>query len=183
MRGMGALLTMYGGAATELENDYAAKKEAYMKAQEEYKNAQSAKAKEDFRQMMIRTKDSMDQAKAKVYALLQGVKDAASKAAGHLSDGLKSVGSKLSSGALAVGSKLSAFGSKLSSGLKSFGSKLSSGVQSIGSKLSSGIKSVGSNISQKINDYQDKIDRKQFERLQTKYGTPSVASSTSESSQ
>jgi hypothetical protein len=146
MRGMGHLLSMYGGAGEEVETAYNEKRAAFLQAQAEYSNEKDKMRREKLRKIMENAKQSMDNAKEKMKALLKGVSDAASKAAVHLSASTKVVGAKLSSGAKAVGAK------------------------SVGSKLSSSVKSVGSKISTK--DHNEINDRKKLLKLTEKYGSP-----------
>jgi uncharacterized phage infection (PIP) family protein YhgE len=171
MRGMGALLAMYGGAGEKEEKDYQDSKAAYMNAYEQYKAAKDAKAKEDYRLMMEKAKATMDAAKARMGALLKGVSDAASKAAEHLSNGAKALGSKLSSG-------IKSGWSKLSSGMKSLGSRLSEGAKSLGSKISAGVQG----IKQSIADAKERSDRQKYEQLHAKYGSAPSSPTSTESS-
>jgi predicted PP-loop superfamily ATPase len=128
MRGMGGMLSMFGGAAEEIESAYNEKRVAFLKAQQEYNLEKDKANRMKLRKMMESAKDNMDQAKEKMNALLKGVSDAAGRAAGHLSQSAKMASQKLKSSVNSVGSKLS-------TGLKSIASKLSSGVNTIKSKI------------------------------------------------
>ena len=125
MRGMGTMLSMFGGAAGEIEAEYQTKRQTFLDADKVYKDPNSNVPREVSRKEMIVAKTSMDQAKEKMNALLKGISEAARRAAKSLSDNAKTMGAKLSSG-------LKSLGSRLSSGLKS----AVSSVKSEGKKLS-----------------------------------------------
>lgn len=168
MRGMGGMLSMFGGAVEQVESDYQAKREAFLQAQAEYKQENDKRNREKLRQIMESAKVGMYKAKDKMSAILKGVEEAASKAASQLSDSAKAAGRRLNEGAKSIGSKLS-------SGLKSFGSRLSSGFKSFGSKVSSGTKSLVSSAKDKYNKYKEDKDMAKWNKLNKKYDSPSVS--------
>jgi hypothetical protein len=176
MRGMGGMLTMFGGAAEELEANYEQERTAFLDAKANYEEAPDKSTREELRKVMESAKVRMTQAKDKMNALLKGVGEAAQKAASQLSASAKTAGQKLSAG------------------MKSFGSRLSSGLKSFGSRLSSGMKSIASSVKSKYNKYkEDKKKAKaqaeedanlaQWNILSKKYGTPSTSSSSDVSSE
>lgn len=162
MRGMGSLLTMFGGAAEEIESAYDIKRTAFLNAKKEYEQEKDKSNRDKLRKIMESAKSTMEEAKDKMNALLKGVKEAASKVGSHLSDSAKMLGSKLSSG-------MKSFGSKLSSGMKSFGSKLSSGAKSASDSVTSDLSSISSQIKGKYNQYKKNKDMKNLQRLNEKY--------------
>jgi hypothetical protein len=84
MKGMGALLSMYGGAGEEIESDYEHKREQFLQAKEAYASENDKSKREELRQTMIKSKEKMDMAKEKMKMLLRGVSEASAKAASHL---------------------------------------------------------------------------------------------------
>jgi hypothetical protein len=164
MRGMGGMLTMFGGAAEELESNYNKERTAFLDAKTNYEQAPDKSTREEFRKVMESAKVRMSQAKDKMNALLKGVGEAAHKAASQLSASAKTAGQKLSAG-------IKSFGSRLSSGLKSFGSRLSSGIKSIAS-------SVKSKYDKYKNDKQKAEEQKQdLEQWNVLNNAPSTESS------
>jgi hypothetical protein len=88
MRGMGGLLTMYGGAGEELEAFYNNKKQAFLKAKNDYLNEMDPVKKQQLRDFMEKNKVELEAAKNKMSALLNGVSDAALRAAQNLQSSL-----------------------------------------------------------------------------------------------
>lgn len=85
MRGMGALLSMYGGAGEEIESNYNEKREKFLEAKEAYALETDKNKREELRQIMVKSKESMELAKEKMKMLLRGVSEASAKAASQLS--------------------------------------------------------------------------------------------------
>jgi hypothetical protein len=132
MRGMGGLLTMYGGAGEELEAFYNNKKQAFLKAKNDYLNEMDPSKKQQLRDFMEKNKVELEAVKNKMSALLNGVSDAALRAAqnlqpttGHfLKDKYKMYISgagheSMSGGAFDFGKMSSQFGSVINSGVNS----------------------------------------------------------------
>jgi hypothetical protein len=165
MRGMGGMLTMFGGAIEQVELDYQSKRDMFLQAKKNYEEENDRDERKKLRQVMKSAKISMDKSKEKMRTILKGVGEATSKAASQLNKS----------------NKMS--GSGLTSGLKSIGTKLSSGIKSIGSKLSSGIKSVGSNVKDKYKKYKEGQELIKWNKLNEKYGRPSSSMSSSMSSE
>jgi len=161
MRGMGDLITMYGGAAEDIENDYQSKKADFMKAKSEYDLSKDSKSREMQRQRMETLRKSMDSAKEKAKAIYRGLSDATSKAASSLSSGVKSLWKKMSSG------------------IKTAGNKLSSGAKSLDKKA----RVYGSKVNNKLNQIQDSQNRKQYEKLRMKYGSQTSNENTNDTSE
>ncbi len=84
MRGMGALLSMYGGAGEEIESDYNEKRELFLETKEAYASESDRQQREELRQMMIKSKESMELAREKMKMLLRGISEASAKAANQL---------------------------------------------------------------------------------------------------
>jgi len=105
MRGMGDLITMYGGAAEDIENDYQSKKADFIKAKTEYDLSKDSKSRGVQLERMESLRKSMDSAKGKAKTIYRGLSDATSKAASSLSSGVKSLSKKMSSGIKTAGNK------------------------------------------------------------------------------
>lgn len=163
MRGMGSLLTMFGGAAEEIESAYDLKRTAFLNAKKQYEQEKDKSNRDKLRKIMESAKDTMSEAKNKMNALLKGVSDAASKVGSHLSNSTKLLGSKLSSGA------------------KSFGSKLSSGVRSTSDNITTDLSSISTQIKDRYNQYKKNKDMKNLQRLNEKYypGSSNLSSQSS----
>ena len=56
MKGMGSLLSMYGGAGDEVESQYQEKKEMFLKAKNEYDNETDKDKREEYRKTMENSK-------------------------------------------------------------------------------------------------------------------------------
>ena len=95
MRGMGHLLSMYGGAGESLETSYNEKRTNFLRAREEFNSEKDKLRREQLREVMEHAKVVMNSSKEKMKALLKGVTDAASKAIDHLNATGKQFESKL----------------------------------------------------------------------------------------
>lgn len=171
MRGMGALLSMYGQAGGALEDDVAEKKKELQKLQDQYKAEKNAERRAQIEKAMASAQVSINEAKEKMKNLLQGAADTASKAAATL------------------GSKLSLFGAKLSSGIKSTGAKLSSGIKSATSQLKDkyddykerSVINDSIKAQQQANRAQKKADELKDKASKTSYASSTSSKSTSSS--
>lgn len=170
MRGMGHLLSMYGGAAAELEEAHKQCLEQYKEmiqkhteavtAKDELKNNGADKSSinaairnaNDIRNKIVELVDAADGCKAKQKALLDNINQVTSGAADHLEEQIVQAGGS----AAEIGAKLDVFGQKAKAAASAAGAKLSAGLKSAGQGLSSGMKSLGDSIKQKYNDYKDK---------------------------
>ena len=107
---MGVLLNMYGGAVSELEQDFAKRKAEFAELEAKYKSEKSDIRKEQMRLALENMKRGIEQTKEKINQLLSGVAETASKAyqgakekvssgltslAGHFSSGISSLGSSV----------------------------------------------------------------------------------------
>ncbi|NDE91640.1 MAG: hypothetical protein EB059_11010 [Alphaproteobacteria bacterium] len=86
MRGMGEMLTMFGGAANEIESDYQNKRSGFLKAKGEYSNDMDKMSKNKLKQDMELSKKGMINAKEKMISLLKGIYNATLQAMENLDD-------------------------------------------------------------------------------------------------
>jgi hypothetical protein len=87
MKGMGAILTMYGQASNSIEEEYSKKKAEFLKCKAEYEKAKAshdANKKHTYRKLAEKAKLSLDKSRNKMSQLLKGVLDTSSNAYGSL---------------------------------------------------------------------------------------------------
>jgi hypothetical protein len=89
MRGMGEMLTMFGGAANEIELDYKNKRDIFLKAKGEYSNEMDKMSRTKLKQVMELSKKGMMNAKEKMSSLLKGINSATLQASENLDDNEK----------------------------------------------------------------------------------------------
>ena len=86
MRGMGSMLSMFGGAANEIESAYQNKRDNFVRTNSEYNNETDKMSKDKLRRDMELSKKGMIKAKEKMLSLLKGVYNATVQAIEHLDD-------------------------------------------------------------------------------------------------
>jgi hypothetical protein len=59
MRGMGGLLTLYGGASEEIEAEYQKKREAFIKCKKEYLQCTDSSKKKELKKLMTDGHDDL----------------------------------------------------------------------------------------------------------------------------
>ena len=97
MRGMGGLLSLYGSACEEIEADYNAKKDAFLKAKKEYLECKDRSKRSNLKEIMIGGKGEMDKAKRKMKDVLENVSEAIKSASKTVSSKVMSPKTKAKS--------------------------------------------------------------------------------------
>ena len=89
MKGMGAILTMYGQASSSIEDEYSKKKAEFLRCKAEYEKAKAShdsNKRQTYRKLAEKAKLSLDKSKNKMSQLLKGVLDTSSNAYSSLLD-------------------------------------------------------------------------------------------------